>query len=193
MLLAVLPLLSGCAVTESEKPLSPPASAVPDKRLEGLWRADGKGESGYLYISYGVKATGSVMAFGKDTGSGMGSAQYDFFVTRTAKHNYVNLSHGVFRDPDALFGSPEDPEAYIFAEYHFSWTGQLVYSLVTGDAFVKAVEAGKLRGKVFYDDQKRPINALLKDSPKRILDFIESSKPADVFGAPEKLTWTGHP
>jgi hypothetical protein len=192
ILLAVLPLVSGCGIVESERPLSPPRSAVRDQRLEGLWRPDGKGEAGYLYITFHPRGDGSVMIFSKYSGTGaISTAQYDFFVTRTSKHDYLNLSHGVSRDPG--FWPSARSGTYIFAEYHFTWLGQLAYSMVAGDAFGKAVDAGKLRGKVQRDKKYGVVGLFLTDSSRHILDFIESSKPGDVFGAPTKLSKIGGP
>ena len=65
---------------------------------------------------------------------------------------------------------------------------------VEGDAFPQAVEHGRLRGKLTYDKQtKKVTNTLLTDTPQHILAFIESSKPVDVFAAPQKYRKIGGP
>jgi hypothetical protein len=192
-LLAILPLMTGCVTVESKNPLSPPRLAVADKRLEGLWRNDDKQPgSGYLYIAYRPHDGGSVMFFGPDDTSGIGTMQYDFFVTRGMKDDYLNLSHAVYH----LQGATQRDRSgnYTFAEYHFTWLGQLIYRQVEGDAFSKAVEGGKLRGKLTYDKKTHGVtNTLLTDTSERVLGFMESSKPEDVFGTPQKYSRIGGP
>lgn len=184
---AAFMLLCGCAPVESEKPLSSPQTALRDPRLEGLWRSDEKDSSGYLYVAYrGHGGIGSLMSFGKDDTDGIGSYRADFFATHTAKRDYVNLNHQVAH----MNGDEQTDRSghYSFAEYHFTLRGQLVYSTVTGEAFAKAVEAGKLKGNVTYDKNKNVTGTLLKDSAEHILAFIESSKPSDIFGPATRLT-----
>jgi hypothetical protein len=182
ILSAILLLLAGCASVESEKPLSSPKLAFRDPRLEGLWRPEGKGASGYLYIAYRAKSgIGSVMSIDQDGGDGIGTSQYDFFVTRSGKRNYVNLSHGTSRGEGEIHADRSGH--YLFVEYRFSWRGQLIYSIMNPNLFTKAVESGQLKGKVTYDENKNS-DTLLKDSPERILKFIESCKQADIFVEP---------
>ena len=191
ILLAIFPLMTGCVTVESKNPLSSPRLAVPDKRLEGLWRnGDGKAGSGYLYIAYRPHGEASVLSFGPDDKSGIGTMQYDFFVTHGPKHDYLNLSHAVDHMQGAIHRDRSGN--YTFVEYHFTWLGQLVYRQVEGGTFSQAVEHGKLRGKLTYDKKTKGVtNTLLTDSSEHILKFIESSKPEDVLGAPQKYSRIG--
>jgi len=193
ILLAILPLFSACSIVQSKYPLAPRSSAVRDGRLEGLWEADlGKGEFQYVFFTYHAGSSdGSIMEFKKNDAGSISSAHYDFYVTRTSKHDYLNVTNGhTDNEQDFPVGKPG---TYSFAEYHFNWMGRLVYSMVGGDAFAKAVDEGKLKGKVDRDNKKNVTAIYLTDSSKHILNFIESSKPQDVFQSTAKLTRVGGP
>jgi UDP-N-acetylglucosamine transferase subunit ALG13 len=61
-------------------------------------------------------------------------------------------------------------------EYHFDWRHRLVLSTVGGQIFEKAVKEGKLRGKV------KDFSITISHEPMgRLLEFIENSKPEQVF------------
>jgi hypothetical protein len=192
--LAIPLLLAGCNTLESVKPLSSPQSATPDRRLEGLWTdASSKNSSGYVYIAYPASGPGSLMMLGKDNDKGLQTLGYTFFVTRTPLHNYLNLSHLVETSEGKTH--TDNSDLYSFVEYHFSPAGHLVYSTVGGEAFSKAVESGRLKGKVTRDPKtKSPTGTTLTDSSERILSFIESAKPTEVFEQqPQTLEKIGAP
>jgi len=191
-LLAVPLLLAGCDSVESVHPLSSPRSALPDPRLEGMWRAPAtSGTSGntYLYIAFHSRAAGTIFTISNDKTDGLQTFKYDFFVTHTPRHDYMNFSNLVVT-PDKngeLSSQLLQPGRYSFAEYHFNWLGQLRISQVEGAAFSDAVKNGKLRGETQYaivNKKETPVGVLLTDSPAHILSFIESSKPKDVFSTP---------
>ena len=131
------------------------------------------------------------MMFQKNDAGAISTAQYKFFVTRTPKHTYMNLSNGVTSD-ESTFQIPA-PGTYSFAEYRINWLGQLIYRMVGGDDFAKAIGAGKLKGRV-ERDQKGNVTAIyLTDTTQHIRDFIESAKPSDVFQSPAKFNRIGYP
>lgn len=189
IILGILPLLSACSTVESERPLSPPRLAVRDPRLEGLWRARGKDLTMYTYIAYGPKGEGSMVDFGKDDTGAM-SMSADFFVTRTGKHEYLNLSNRL----GSAHGHAhtDHPGTYTFTEVRFTWLGRLVITSVDGAGFAKAVKEGRLRGRVIEDKKGNATDTLLKDSGERILGFIEGAKPEDVLGTPVKFSRIGN-
>jgi hypothetical protein len=193
MLLVVLPMFSACTIAQSKNPLGPWSAAVRDERIEGLWRGDGgNGKFQYVFFTFHEKSPdGSVMEFGKDDAGSIATARYDFYITRTPKHSYLNVTNG-HSDNEQLFPVGEKG-TYIFAEYHFNWMGRLIYSFVGGDGVAKAVDEGKLKGKVDRDSKGALNDITLTDTSKHILDFIESSKPRDVFELTTKLTWVGGP
>jgi hypothetical protein len=179
--LAVSALFTGC-VLESDKPLSLPRDSDRDLRLEGLWRAKAENENGYTYIAYGPGVRGRMLWFGKDkNGASTGSA--DFFVTRTAKHSYLNVSEVSDNRSEA---TPR--KTYMFWEYHFSWNGRMVIAAVGGDIFEKAVREGKLHGKT---DQW--MTTISHEPIGRLLAFIEAAKPKDVFIKESAMVKIGGP
>jgi hypothetical protein len=182
--LAIPLLLSACAV-QSEKPLSTPRYSDRDPRLEGLWRVKIEKDTLYFYIAYGPGAHGSILLFGKDK-KGMGAESWDFFVTRTPKHTYLNLISRA--EIEAGHVRSQKSRMYTFEEYRFSWTGQLVVSDVGGEAFSKAIEQGKLHGKV-----ENFLVTISHTPSERILAFIETSKPKDVFRKAYTATRIGGP
>jgi hypothetical protein len=194
ILLAILPLLPACSVVQSKNPLGPRSAAVRDERLEGLWRGDGgNGKSQYTFFTFHAgRRDGSIMEFEKNDVGSISSAHYDFYVTRTPKHSYLNVTNGQ-SDNEQVFPVSK-PGIYSFAEYHFNWLGELVYSMVGGDGIAKAVDQGKLKGKVDRGSKGEVDNIYLTDTSKRMLDYIESSKPKDAFIVPPmKMSKIGGP
>lgn len=193
ILLAILPLFSACTVVQSKNPLGPRSSAVRDERLEGLWQHDvGKGKFEYAFFTYHDRSSdGSIMEFTKNDAGRISTAQYDFYVTRTSKHDYLNLTSG-HSDNEEIFPVGTHG-SYSFAEYHINWMGRLVYSMIGGNGFANAVDQGKVKGKVDRGSKGAVDSIYLTDSSRHILDYIESSKPQDVIDSTIKLRWVGGP
>lgn len=74
----------------------------------------------------------------------------------------------------AIISDPDND--YMFMKYRFSWTGELVVCFVDGPAFADAVKKGKLPGNTDSGQ-----TTIVHAPPGRLLEFIETSKPADVF------------
>ncbi len=171
-LFGVALLVSGCGL-ESDKPLSALGTAARDTRLEGLWCADDGKERAYFYISYGAGAEGSLFLFGSDEKEA-GMIASNFFVTRTARHTYLNLRTKVEWTNGRAKLIPD--KTYNFMEYHFDWRNRLILSIVGGETFQKAVKEGKLHGKA------DSLTTTISHEPMgRLLEFIENAKPEQVF------------
>jgi len=187
ILLAASLLLSGCTSgVVSKNPLSSPKFATTDPRLEGLWRA--KVGSGYDYFAFGkvsAKGINLFLQFGKP-GDLASSNSTNFFVTRTPRHSYLNISNDYERDANADKPSLNQDD-YTFLEYHITNRGDLILSWLDPDIFTKAIAAGKLRGN---SNSSYPY---LTDSSDHILTFIEASDPKKMFFPLSKLTRTGAP
>ena len=197
-LLVVSLLLSGCeTVVVSKNPLSSPDSAAVDPRLEGLWRA--KDGSYYEYVAFGshaARGANLIVKFGKSFANSPSSDQLgwsnsmNFFVTRTRRRNYLNLSNNFERS--GADGEPRVPvRGYVFVAYHLSKPGELVIAELQGDFIAKAVKEGKLKGET-KDDGFGP-KTFLTDSSDHIAAFIEASKTEEVFGPSQKLFKIGAP
>ena len=199
ILLTLLLLLSGCETgVVSKNPLSSPHSAMRDPRIEGLWRArDG---SGYEYIAYGAhgsRGANLIVKFGKTFANDPTSDQLgwsntmNFFVTRTKKHNYLNVNNNYDRNGTDTEPTVNEPD-YKFLEYHFTSRGDLILSDFKDDPFSKAVAAGKLKGKAILELNNYSY-MYLTDSSAHILSFTEAANPREIFVPILKLTKIGSP
>ena len=185
LLLAVSLLFSACAV-ESVRPLSSPRTAMRDPRLEGMWRTVGEKNQSYAYFSYGEKSNiGSALMIDKDK-AGLSTISADFFVTRTPRHSYLNITHVVSRNHSSV--TRDYSHTYVFMEYHFSLLGDMVTALVLEKVFKDAIAQGKIHGSA-----KKSSSTLVDDSAERVLSLIESSKPKDVFGKWSRFRKIGRP
>jgi len=166
VLAAVSLLLTGCALLNSDRPLAPFGTAARDTRLEGMWCPRKKSDNGYLYIAYRTGNMGSLLAVSKDGKSGVTTTGCDFFVTRTRKGSYMNVTQ-VSED-----GAPtnQTPRMWLFVKYWFAWNGDLLGSEVGGNAFVSAVKSGKLPGTVDSNN----IVTVKGAPPGRLLSIIEN-------------------
>jgi hypothetical protein len=189
ILLPALALLSGCVSMESVNPLSPQKEAKPDHRLEGMWRGKDNKSSFYLFVSYRKNGMGSLVYVGSEDSGAIDTLREDFFVTHTPKGDYFNLTNGFYTIDGKVHR--DKPGTYTFAEYRFSWIGQLVTAGAKADNFVTAVQQGKLKGRVTHDKNGNVSEVLLTDSSERILHFIESSKAGDVFDAESRFGKVG--
>jgi len=167
-------LLSGCVNgVVSKNPLSSPKFAATDPRIEGLWRVNGL-PGYYDYFAFGshsYEGNNLFVQFG-NPGYLPTSNSTNFFVTRTKRHNYLNLNNDFERD--ANNAKPTlDQDDYTFLEYHFTNRGELVLSWLSGDLFTKAIKDGRLQGN--YSE------TYLTDSSAHILAFIEVSDPKQIF------------
>ncbi|HEX4086167.1 MAG TPA: hypothetical protein VHY22_14725 [Chthoniobacteraceae bacterium] len=189
ILLPVLTLLSGCVSMESVNPLSSPRAAKADYRLEGMWRSKDDKSTSYLMLSYRKKGLGSLIYVSADDSGAIDTLREDFFVTHTAAGDYLNLTNGVY----AVDGKAhrDHPGPYTFAKYRFSWLGRLMTAGINSDSFVTAVQHGTLKGKLTRDNKGNVTNLLLTDSSARILHFIESSKPGEIFAKETRFEKVG--
>jgi hypothetical protein len=167
-------LLSACGgLVVSDKPLSSPRYTDRDLRLEGLWRTEDENKVAYFYVAYGRGAHGSMLSFSRGE-KGIDRTSWDFFVTRTPKYAYLNVTplDTVSRKQLQL----NKGKAYVFVEYHFSWFGELVLSPVGGEAFAKAVEQKRLHGKNEFLS-----TTISHQNPQGLVTLIETSRRKDVF------------
>ncbi|PYL28470.1 MAG: hypothetical protein DMF45_09055 [Verrucomicrobia bacterium] len=138
-----------------------------------------------VYVAYDARGRGSMLGFSRDE-KGIDRTSWDFFVMRTPKHTYLNVTprETVSRKQLQLSRG----KAYVFFEYHFSWFGELVLSPVGGAAFSQAVERKRLHGKNEF-----LATTISRENPQRILELLETSKPKDVFMATIRARKIGRP
>ncbi len=150
--LAISLLLSACVV--SDTPLSSPRDADRDLRLEGLWRCD---LVPYFYIAYGPDAHGSILCFGRDK-TGMGVMRWDFFVTRTPKHRYLNLDLREVIERGHI--KRATGKGYIFADCRFPGAASLFSGWSATTAFRGPSRKGNFTVKPTYSP--RPFRTRLR-------------------------------
>jgi hypothetical protein len=154
-----------------------------------MWQCKDDKAEYYTLISYRKNGTGCIMDVGLDDSGAIDSGRQDFFVTRTSKCNYLNQSNTLLIIDGKVHH--DHPGTYTFTKYRFSWLGQLVTAGTKVDAFVTAVQSGKLKGRLTRDNNGNVIDVLLTDSSDHILHFIESSKAGDIFDAESRFTKVG--
>ena len=170
----------------SDEPLSSPRYAYRDSRLEGLWKTEGEKNVIYVYAVYDARGRGSMLVFGRDEKGGIGHDYWDYLITRTSKHTYLNVSP---RDPISRRQlQSSHGKAYVFFEYHFSWFGEVVLSPVGGPAFSEAIEKKKLHGRNEF-----LTTTISRENPERILQLLENSKPKDVLMSGFRVRKIGGP
>lgn len=163
-------LLSGCFVT-SEHPLSDPKDAQPDPALAGEWRSTIHADEPPTRIRFDRRGRGLIA---ETTQSKPANPSERFFVTKTAKASYLNIT-----------GSTPHKGGY-FLRYQVSADGKrLTFWMPKTATFRRAVTKGKLKGVIDNSQNTTGDDRLdgvhLSDSPAAILQFMESQRAAAVF------------
>lgn len=181
-------LFAGC-LPESINPLSTPATSLIDGRFEGVYQQLDKdhganAERGYWHFHYrgaSDSAKGAhrsttwleILAVGHEPKSGLELTRYQALATKIAGHDYLS-----FIDLQKS-GSKKPPATYGFARYEMTWGGDLRVWMANESAFVRAVKAGQLRGKV--TPSKFGDSVLLTDTTEHLAAFIAASDPHKLF------------
>ena len=175
--------LAGC-FPESKNPLSSPADSLYDAHLEGDYREVDKNGTAFWHFRYRRENHGknreheispwidlACVSYSKD--SSLGRQGYEVLATEIAGRKYLS-----FR-PVPYVGSQKRPIWYGFARYEVNWRGDLRIWLARESAFVAAVEAGKLSGRVTRG-QYFP-SAELTDTTEHLAAFVAAGNPQDLF------------
>jgi hypothetical protein len=183
-LLAVACLfLAGC-LPESKNPLSSPANSLYDAHLEGDYRTVDKNETAFWHFRYRRENHGknreheispwidlACVSYSKDSSLERGG--YEVLATQIAGRKYLS-----FR-PVPYDGSKKRPIWYGFARYEVNWRGDLRIWLASERAFVAALKAGKLSGKV--TPGKYSPSAELTGTTEHLAAFVAAGNPQDLF------------
>ncbi len=181
-------LLTGC-FPESIYPLSTPATSAIDPRFEGVYQEvrkdkDAKDGSGFWHFHYrgasdtakGVRRSTTqleIVGLSHDPKGGLEVGRYKALATKIAGHDYLSF---VGLPPD---GAKKSPLTYSFARYEVTWRGDLRIWLANESAFVAAVKAGKLRGKV--TSSKFGDSVTLTDTTANLAAFIAAGDASQLF------------
>ena len=175
--------LTGCLV-ESRNPLSPPSASLFDPQLEGDYRQRDKDEVGFWHFRYRREDRGKdhehdispwidVLSVGHSKDGNLERSAYKILATQIAGRNYLSF----ISLPDD--GSKKRTVSYNFARYEVNWRGDLRIWLASESAFVAAVKAGKLRGKV--TPGKFGDSVEITDTTAHLAAFIAAGDPQALF------------
>ena len=184
MLLALVGLFFAGCLVESRNPLSPPAASLFDPQLEGDYRQRDKGEVGFWHFRYRREDRGKgrehevtpwidVLSVGHSQDGNLERSAYKVVATQIAGRKYLSF----ISLPD--IGSKQRTVRYGFARYEVDWRGELRIWLADESAFVAAVRAGKLRGKV--TTSKMSASVELTDTTAHLAAFIAAGDPQALF------------
>ena len=184
LLLALACLFFAGCLVESKNPLSPPSASLFDPQLEGDYRQRDKDEVGFWHFRYRREDRGKgrehdvtpwidVLSVGHSKDGNLERSAYKILATQIAGRNYLSF----ISLPDD--GSKTRAVRYSFARYEVNWRGDLRIWLASESAFVAAVKAGKLRGKV--TPGKFGDSVELTDTTAHLAAFIAAGDPHALF------------
>jgi hypothetical protein len=168
-------LLTSC-VTDSQNPLSSPETAQADQRLLGDW--SDKKDPGTGRVSM-TNAAPWMQVESIDDKTGQ-KTDYDFFPTVISGTSFLNVQ-GAVADSD---GHPS--KNYVFLRYTISSGDVLQMWMISQDAVIAAVRAGKLKG-IVHQDRISPHNGdadhdvTLLDTSANLVKFIRNSNVHALF------------
>lgn len=178
-------LFAGC-FPESINPLSTPATSAIDQRFEGVYQEVRKDKDGHGYWHFhyrgardtakGVRRSTTwleIVGIGHDPKSGMDVGRYKALAVKIAGQDYLSF----IELPQGSAG--KSPATYSFARYEVNWRGDLRIWLANESAFVAAVKAGKLRGKVKHSSFGDSVK--LTDTTAHLAAFIAATEPRTLF------------
>lgn len=170
-LLAVLAL--SCEPIHSARPLSDPASAKADARLQGLWEATVDGKPMFLHVVPHPDGQMDLVLVG-DAKHGAATLHYQGHATEHESARYLSLRAKSI--PDPMREKYDLAPGWIFAKYELAKDGALTLSWMDEELPAKAIEAGTLGGKA-----PKGAKAEIDDEPAKIFAFIKSADRAKLW------------
>ena len=175
--------LAGC-LPESKNPLSLPSASRYDPQIEGVFRQIGSDEVAFWHFRYRRENRGKgrehaitpwidVLSVGHSKDGNLDQSRYDVLATQIGGGGYLSF---ITLAPD---GSKKRPASYSFARYDVNWRGDVRIWLANEGAFVSAVKAGKLRGKVTSGQFGTSVE--LTDTTANLAAFIAAGDPKALF------------
>ena len=164
--------LASCSPPESPNPLSDPATAKADKRLDGIFVGRLGDTDGMVRLVPKEGARFDLVLVVDDSPKGAVVLTYDAFPTALAGKTYLNLRRKTFTDTYAeKFELSPD---YIFARYEFDKSGALTLWTMDSSPVSAAVKEGKLKGK-----EGDPVK--LTASTEELAAFVSAAKPDELW------------
>jgi hypothetical protein len=179
-LVAVLIGLAGCLPT-SKNPLSDPASAVVDMRLDGVWYGKSGEDTIFLHFVPGKATTMDVVEVDHEKSGDAHTSIYTMFPTIIGDQRYMNIQAKTGND-----------KRYYFARYTLSKSGTLTIWLMSETPVSKAIKAGKLAGKITEDKESTDsLQIALTSTTESLAAYVGKSDPevlfAEKFGTFKKV------
>jgi hypothetical protein len=182
-LVAVMIGLAGCLPT-STNPLSDPADAVADTRLDGVWYGKSGEDTVFLHFVPGNAASMDVVEVDHEKSGDAHTSIYTMFPTVIEGERYMNIREKSGAD-----------KPYYFARYTLSKGGTLTIWLMSEKPVVKAIKAGKLAGKVTVKNEGESTESRdvsLTSTTESVAAYVRKADAdvlfAEKFGAFKKLT-----
>ena len=175
--------LAGCLPT-SKNPLSAPEDAVADTRLEGVWYGKSGEDTVFLHFVAGKAASMDIVEVDHEKSGGAHTSIYTMFPTVIDGQRYMNI-----REKNG------DKKPYYFARYTLSKTGTLTLWLMSEKPVAKAINAGKLTGKITVkntDETAESRDVALTSTTASLAAYVGKADPealfAEKFGSFKKVT-----
>ena len=188
LLAAVCLLFAGC-LPESINPLSTPATSLIDPRFEGVYQQvdkdkDAKNRTSFWHFHYrgasdsakGVRRITTwleIAGISHESNGGLDIGRYKALATKIAGRDYLSF----IEVPED--SAKKSAATYSFARYEVNWRGDLRIWIAKESAFVAAVKAGKLRGKVTSSQFGDSVT--LADTTANLAAFIAAGDPRELF------------
>jgi hypothetical protein len=182
-ILQLLSMAATCLVFtscfDSKVPLSDPGKSKADQRLAGVWRLgnDDGTVTFYHFGRVGDRLPASVMrVVGIQHKWGGTMTQLDellLFPTTIGDKTYLNVSDGKDAQVKLLEDkgwTAETVNAYLILRYQVTGD-RLTIQWIDGDAKKRAVEAGKIKGKI-EKDQDGNARAMFTDTTENLAKFV---------------------
>ena len=172
-------LFTSCA--DSTVPLSDPGKSKADERLAGVWRVrnDDGSVNDYRFAPAGDKLPASVMRVTGSSRKPDGTTEQIepllLFPTTLGDKTYLNVTDGTEPKVNLLEKgwTAETVNTYLILRYQV--TGDtLAIQWMDGDAKKRAVEAGKIKGKI-KKDQDGNVRVHFTDTTENLTKFITAA------------------
>jgi hypothetical protein len=182
LLVTVMIGLAGCLPT-SKNPLSDPADAVADMRLDGVWYGKSGEDTVFLHFVSGKESSMDIVEVDHQKSGDAHTSIYTMFPTVIEGQRYMNIRE-----------KSGDDKPYYFARYTISKSGELTIWLMSEKPVAKAVKAGKLDGKVTVKnpgETSETRDITLTASTESLAAYVRKADPeilfAEKFGTFKKL------
>jgi hypothetical protein len=183
LIVAVMLGLAGCLPT-SKNPLSDPADAVVDMRLNGVWYGKSGEDTVFLHFVAGKATSMDIVEVDHEKSGDAHTSIYTMFPTIIEGQRYMNIREKSGSD-----------KPYYFARYSLSKSGALTIWLMSEKPVAKAVKDGKLAGKITVNNaggstESRDI--ALTSTTETLAAYVRKADPevlfAENFGTFKKVT-----